>query len=219
MKNAPQNDPNAPLRPVSLLLLMFDEVELLDFAGPYEVFTTANRMHRRMAAEQGLVDLGPLFTLHTASPTGGPVRARAGLQLTPDHALAHAPPSDWLVVPGGVVNALLTDTALLSTLALRGQHAACVASVCTGALVLAAAGLLRAAPATTHWEDLVDLATRHPDLQVLDGPRWVDNGQVVTSAGIAAGIDMCLHLVARHAGATLAQRTARQMDTPWHPEP
>ncbi|MFZ2989844.1 DJ-1/PfpI family protein [Ideonella sp.] len=210
---------NAPLQPVSLLLLMFDEVELLDFAGPYEVFTTANRMHRRMAAEQGLADPDPLFKLHTASPTGGPVCARAGLQLTPDHALALAPPSDWLVVPGGVVDALLTDSALLSTLALRGQHAACVASVCTGALVLAAAGLLRAAPATTHWEDLADLATRHPDLQVLDGPRWVDNGRVVTSAGIAAGIDMCLHLVARHAGAALAQRTARQMNTPWHPEP
>jgi len=204
---------------LALLLLMFDEVELLDFAGPYEVFTTANRMHRRIAAEQGQPDPGPLFDLHTASFTGRPVRARAGLQLVPDHALPLAPEADWLIVPGGVVNALLEDRALLGELAQRGLAAQIVASVCTGALVLAAAGLLHHVPATTHWEDLAELAARHPDLQVQAGVRWVDNGRVVSSAGIAAGIDMSLHLVARHGGAALAERTARQMDTPWHPEP
>jgi transcriptional regulator GlxA family with amidase domain len=137
----------------------------------------------------------------------------------PDHALPQAPQADWLIVPGGVMSALLGDRALLSEMARRGHSAEVVASVCTGALVLAAAGLLHHAPATTHWEDLAELAARHPDLHVLSGVRWVDNGRVVTSAGIAAGIDMSLHLVARHGGAALAERTARQMDTPWHPEP
>jgi len=208
-----------PVRPVRLLMLMFDGVELLDFAGPYEVFTTANRMQRRMAAEQGQSDPGPPFELHTASPSGLPVEARAGLRLLPDHGLADAPEVDWLLVPGGVVERLLCDTAVLGVLANRGEKANCVASVCTGALVLAAAGLLKSARATTHWEDLAELAERHPDLEVIAGMRWVDNGKVVTSAGIAAGIDMSLHLVARHAGEELARRTARQMDTPWHPTP
>jgi transcriptional regulator GlxA family with amidase domain len=200
-------------------MLMFDGVELLDFAGPYEVFTTANRMHCRIAQEQGLPAPGAVFDLYSASFSGGPVEARAGLRLTPDHALSAAPAADWLIVPGGVVEALLNNAPLLAELARRGAAAECVASVCTGALVLAAAGLLRQAAATTHWEDLAELAERHPDLEVQSGVRWVDNGKVVTSAGIAAGIDMSLYLLARHAGTSLAQRTARQMDTPWNPLP
>lgn len=205
---------------VSILMLMFDDVELLDFAGPYEVFTTANRMAARMRLEAGdTTPAAPVFELVTASVDGAPVRARAGLRLSPDHALATAPATTWLLVPGGVVDQLLANPALLAELARRGQHAGCIASVCTGAFVLAAAGLLQHAPATTHWEDQADLAQRHPHLQVLDGPRWVEAGRCITSAGIAAGIDMALHLVARHAGSALAQRTARQMDTPWHQHP
>jgi transcriptional regulator GlxA family with amidase domain len=193
-----------------IVLLMFDEVELLDFAGPYEVFTTANRMAQRLTP-----DAPPPFALATASPHGRPVHARAGLVLQPDSALADAPAAQLLLVPGGVVDALLTDTPLLAQIARRADTAEITASICTGAFVLAAAGVLHDAAATTHWEDADDLAARHPGLQVQPERRWVDNGPVVTSAGIAAGIDMSLHLVARCAGEALARRTARPQDVPW----
>jgi transcriptional regulator GlxA family with amidase domain len=193
-----------------LLLLMFDEVELLDFAGPYEVFTTANRMAARRDASAP-----PPFELVTASLDGRPATARAGLVLRPDMALGEAPPCDVLLVPGGVVERLLDDEALLEELRRRSAGARITASICTGAFVLAATGLLRDAEVTTHWEDAEDLARRHSDLRVRPDRRWVDNGRFVTSAGIAAGIDMSLHLVARLTDAELAHRTARQLDVPW----
>lgn len=193
-----------------LLLLMFDEVELLDFAGPYEVFTTANRMAARRAPAAP-----PPFALVTASPDGRPATARAGLVLQPDAALAAAPRADVLLVPGGVVDGLLANAPLLAELRRRADQAAITASICTGAFVLAEAGLLHAAECTTHWEDAEDLARRHPHLQVRPERRWVDNGRIVTSAGIAAGIDMSLHLVRRLVDEELARRTARQLDVPW----
>lgn len=198
------------MRTTRLLLLMFDEVELLDFAGPYEVFTTANRM-----AARRWPDAAAPFELTTASPNGLTVRARAGLMLQPDTALASAPPADVLLVPGGVVDQLLGDASLLAEIRRRSHEAQISASICTGAFVLAAAGILRDGKATTHWEDAADLAHRHPALQVVTDRRWVDSGRVVTSAGIAAGIDMSLHLVARCVDLELAQRTARQLDVPW----
>jgi transcriptional regulator GlxA family with amidase domain len=194
-----------------LLLLMFDEVELLDFAGPYEVFTTANRMAARRSPGAPLP-----FKLLTASPDGQPARARAGLVLQPDTSLAGAPAADVLLVPGGVVDALLLDAALLAQLHSRAAEAHVTASICTGAFVLAAAGVLRDASATTHWEDAADLARRFPSLRVQPDRRWVDNGRIVTSAGIAAGIDMSLHLVDRLVDAELATSTARQLDVPWN---
>jgi transcriptional regulator GlxA family with amidase domain len=191
-----------------LLLLMFDEVELLDFAGPYEVFTTANRMATRR-------DIATPFELVTASPEGRPATARAGLVLRPDCALVDAPVADVLLVPGGVVDQLLDDAPLLTELRRRSAQAQITASICTGAFVLAEAGVLHGAEATTHWEDAEDLARRYPSLRVQPERRWVDNGRIVTSAGIAAGIDMSLHLVGRLVDAELAQRTARQLDVPW----
>ncbi|HSI49281.1 MAG TPA: DJ-1/PfpI family protein [Ideonella sp.] len=223
---------------IRVLLLMFDEVELLDFAGPYEVLTTANRMAQRLAGNEAPVVNGvvaplqlPHFELVTASPDGRPVLARAGLPLQPRHRLADAPACDWLLVPGGVVNGLLTDAPLLAELQRRASAASCVASICTGALVLAAAGVLRDCEATTHWEDLADLAKLQPGLTLRPDLRWVDTGKVLTSAGIAAGIDLSLHLVRRagdaalaglgpdSAGSVWARRTARQLDTPWRDDP
>lgn len=195
----------------AILMLVFDDMELLDFAGPYEVFTTAARVHARQAA----ADAPPLFTVRTASRDGRAVRVRAGATIQPDHALSDAPASPWLLVPGGVVDAVLSDPPTLAWLAARAAQAILTASVCTGAFVLAAAGVLHDCEATTHWEDAAELARRHPDLTLRPDARWIDHGGVVTSAGIAAGIDMSLHLVARHAGQALAVATARQMDYPW----
>ena len=194
-----------------LLLLMFDEVELLDFAGPYEVFTTANRMAARRAPAAP-----PPFALVTASPDGRPATARAGLVLQPDAALAAAPRADVLLVPGGVVQGRDGNPPRLAELGRRAAPGARPPTHGPGAFVLAEAGLLHAAECSTHWEDAEDLARRHPHLRVRPERRWVDNGRIVTSAGIAAGIDMSLHLVHRLVDEELARRTARQLDVPWN---
>src|SRR3989344_5445849 len=126
---------------------------------------------------------------------------------------------DVLIVPGGVVDAAAACADARAWVAQAARGAQITASVCTGAFILAAAGVLTEGPATTHWEDIADLRAQFPTLDVRENVRWVDRGALVTSAGISAGIDMSLHLVTRLAGAALAERTARQMDTPWNREP
>ncbi len=197
-------------RPLSVGILVFDAVEALDFAGPYEVFTTASRVAGRRTP-----DAGKLFDVACMSRDGQPIQARAGLRVLPEHSFANHPPCDLLIVPGGVVDAAMTCPHTLQWLAHTAAQAQITASVCTGAFLLAASGVLRSGEVTTHWEDVADLRARFPALTVRTGPRWIDNGALVTSAGISAGIDMCLHLVARLAGSELAQHTARQMDYPW----
>lgn len=192
-------------------ILIFDEVELLDMAGPYEVFTTAARMHARSqpAGEP------PLFTVFTLARSAAPVQARAGLRLQPDFTLDDHPPLDCAIVPGGVVDAELGQMALMGWIAAQTGRVRILASVCTGALLLAQAGVLDGLEATTHWEDVDALRALRPGLQVREGLRWVDAGGIVTSAGISAGIDMSLHLVERLHSRALALRTARQLAFDW----
>jgi transcriptional regulator GlxA family with amidase domain len=192
-------------------IVLFDDVELLDMAGPYEVFTTASRMHVREVGPSA----PPLFTVHTLACSAAPVRARAGLRLHPDHTLASHPPLTCALVPGGVVDAELGNGPLLAWIQAQATSARILASVCTGSLLLAQAGVLDGKAATTHWEDLGALRALSPAVAVRDGVRWVDEGAIVTSAGISAGIDMALHLVQRLHSRELAQRTARQMDFDW----
>lgn len=194
-------------------ILMFDEVEALDFAGPYEVFTTASRMALRQAPSAP-----PPFEVLTLARRAGLCRARAGLVVQVDAVLHDHPPLDVLLVPGGVVDAERREADTLRWLARTAPGCRLVAAVCTGAFLLADAGLLPAGtPVTTHWEDADDLRRDHPALHVQSRPglRWIDAGGIVTSAGISAGIDMSLHLVERLAGRALAERTARQMDFAW----
>lgn len=197
-------------RTLRVQILAFDGVEALDFAGPFEVFTTASRVHGRRHAGEA-----PLFDVKSAA-AGEVVTARAGLRLLADHTLAEAPQADVLVVPGGVVDAPLASVQTLAWIESQAGDARITASVCTGAFLLAASGVLKGkARVTTHWEDIAELREKFPGLDVVDDVRWVDNGSIVTSAGISAGIDMSLHLVERLAGRELALRTARQMDFAW----
>lgn len=196
-------------------ILVFDEMELLDMAGPYEVFTTASRVHGRSQPAGS----APLFEVLAIGRGGAAVRARAGLQVLPDAALDDHPPLGLAIVPGGVVDAELQREDVLAWVSAQRCQARILASVCTGALLLARAGVLDGLEATTHWEDLQALRELRPGLRVLEGRRWVDNGAVVTSAGISAGIDMSLHLVERLHGRELALRTARQMDFDWKDTP
>lgn len=201
---------NATVPSLQVAILVFDVVEALDFAGPFEVFTAASRVLVRTQPERA-----PLFSVHCVARQRTAVRARAGLQILPDQDFASCPAADVLIVPGGVVDAALACSATLAWISQVSATAQITASVCTGAFLLASSGVLTHGRATTHWEDVADLRQRHPELEVVDGARWIDDGGPVTSAGISAGIDMCLHLVARLAGTELAERTARQMDFAW----
>jgi transcriptional regulator GlxA family with amidase domain len=203
-----------PPKPLQVAILVFDEVEALDLGGPYEVFTTAVRMAQRLQPGAPAP-----FAVQCVARSLVPVRARAGLRVLPDADFTSATAPDVLIVPGGVVDAAEACADTRSWVAQAARGAQITASVCTGAFILAAAGVLTEGPATTHWEDIADLRAQFPTLDVRENVRWVDRGALVTSAGISAGIDMSLHLVTRLASAALAERTARQMDTPWNREP
>jgi transcriptional regulator GlxA family with amidase domain len=197
---------------LQIAIYVFPNVEVLDFAGPFEVFTTASRVMQRQQQPAP-------FKVFTVARTLEPVTARAGLRVLPDFSFADCPVPDVLVIPGGVVDAELTDTSVIDWVTRNAEPAQLVASVCTGAFVLAKAGLLTGRRATTHWEDIDDLRRMFPDVEVLEGRQWVDEGRIVSSAGIAAGIGMSLHLVGRLVGAQLAVATAKQMEVPYGDHP
>src|SRR6516162_6675099 len=188
----------------NLAILIFDDVEVLDFCGPFEVFSVANAFTEATA-----------FHVFTVAEKPGPVLTRGGLSVNPHHRLADWPKPDMLLVPGGqgtrreMNNAVLTDWIRQAS-----EKAELVLSVCTGALLLAKAGLLDGLEATTHHGAIDLLRQVAPKTTVHADRRFVDNGRVVCSAGIAAGIDMSLHVVARLLGREVAEKTARQMEYP-----
>lgn len=187
-------------------ILVYDEVEVLDFAGPFEVFSTANRMFRRH--EDNGADP---FRVTVIGENSAPVRARGGLSVHPDHAIDDAPVCDVLIVPGGDESVALGRPELMEWLRTRKPANTVLASVCTGAFLLAEAGHLAGRRATTHHEDIARFQAAYPDVAVVEKVRWVDEDRVLTSAGVSAGIDMSLHLVARLAGDRTASETAANM--------
>jgi transcriptional regulator GlxA family with amidase domain len=196
--------------PVSVALYLFPEVEVLDFAGPYEVFTTACRVAKKQDAAAPVP-----FTVCTVAREPGTIRARAGLVVSPDHTFADHPAIDLLIIPGGVVTAELQRPAVADWIRRVSPGTRLTASVCNGAFLLAQAGLLAGKKVTTHWADIDELREMFPELSVLEQTRWVDEGSIVTSAGISAGIDMSLHLVERFTSRELAVGTARRMEFDW----
>ncbi|WP_349969230.1 DJ-1/PfpI family protein [Pseudomonas caspiana] len=195
---------------INIGIYVYDDVEVLDFAGPYEVFTTATRMHLRKSRDDRA-----LFNVFTIGRTTDPIRARAGLKVDPDFSIDDHPAIDCLIVPGGVVNAELEKADVISWISAQSVPERVVAAVCTGAFLLVKTGKLAGKQVTTHWEDIDDLKEMFPSVDVLSTLRWVDEGAFVTSAGISAGIDMSLHLVERLHSRELAERTALQLDFDW----
>ncbi|MFK7698187.1 DJ-1/PfpI family protein [Pseudomonas caspiana] len=195
---------------INIGIYVYDDVEVLDFAGPYEVFTTATRMHLRKSRDDRA-----LFNVFTIGRTTDPIRARAGLKVDPDFSINDHPAIDCLIVPGGVVNAELEKPDVISWISAQSVPERVVAAVCTGAFLLVKTGKLAGKQVTTHWEDIDDLKEMFPSVDVLSTLRWVDEGAFVTSAGISAGIDMSLHLVERLHSRELAERTALQLDFDW----
>lgn len=186
-------------------IYIYDNAEVLDFSGPFEVFSTASRLSGPEAA----------FSVFLVAEQKRPVVARGDYQVNPHYGFDDHPPIDVLVVVGGVHHGELQKPSVIRWVSEVAAGAGVAASVCTGAFILAEAGLLAGLRVTTHWEDVDDLRAAYPSLSVVEGCRWVDEGRIVTSAGISAGIDMSLHLVSRLAGLPLAQHTARQMDFDW----
>ena len=190
----------------NLALLLFDDVEVLDFAGPFEVFAVANELHGNT-----------VFNLCTTGLTRGTVRTINGLKVVPEYTLEDCPAPDMLIVPGGLgTRALLNKPALLEWLRRKSRAAEIVASVCTGALVLAKAGLLEGLHVTTHHQALDLLRELAPTAIIDPSRRFHDNGKFCTAAGISAGLDLSLHLVARLLGPESADKTARQMEYERH---
>ncbi len=186
-------------------IYIYDHAEVLDFAGPFEVFSTAARIaDARLQSQVFLV-----------GETGQVVLARSGFNVTPRYGFHNCPQLDVLVVAGGVHENEMKKPAVLAWLKQQSKKTLLVASVCTGVFLLAQAQLLDRHQVTTHWQDIAELKISFPQLQVLERVRWVDQGSIITSAGIAAGIDMSLHIVRRLFGAELAERTAKQMAFPW----
>ena len=184
-------------------ILVYDEAEVMDFCGPFEVFSVASRFLPESEKFRVLL-IGEDRV----------VTARGGFRVETHFRLGEHPPLDVLITVGGVHTAELAKPRVLDWVRHQAETAQQVASVCTGAFILAEAGVLTDQRVTTHWEDVADLRKNYPALDVVEGMRWVDDG-VVTSAGISAGIDMSLYLVSKLRSRELAVRTARQMEFDW----
>ena len=193
-------------------ILLFDQFDLIDAGGPYEVFLTASRLVERDG------DPAP-FEVVLISVDGTDVVAFGGMTVSGTVPASNVGDLDILVVPGLVaLEHARSDVRLLSTVSSLAQRSALVTSVCTGAFLLNDVGLLDGLPATTHWEDTEFLASLGRVASADAAVRWVDSGDVITSAGLASGIHMALHVVARTHSLGLAERTARQLDVPWDSE-
>ena len=194
----------AQLRTIGILI--FDEVEVLDFCGPFEVFSVARPM-----GKDG--DDDRLFRVLTIAEERRLISCRGGLLVQPHATIGDHPALDILLVPGGQgTRRAIKNGPLLDWIAAQDARTELTTSVCTGAFLLAERGLLDGRRATTHWGSIGWMQQRYPAVEMLDSVRVVDEGHLITSAGVSAGIDMALHVVARLHGAAVAAQTARAME-------
>jgi transcriptional regulator GlxA family with amidase domain len=191
-------------------IVIYEEVEVLDFCGPFEVFSVT-----RLNEEKRREEPSPFQALLVAQ-NQGTVTATGGMQVLPHHTFANCPHLDVVVVPGGwgFMNEL-KNAVLLDWLRERAGRAETLTAVCTGSMLLGSAGLLDGLDATTHWLFLDGMRDSFPAVKVKYDKHFVKDGHVFTSAGISAGIDMSLKVVAHHFGEAVARATARHMEYPY----
>jgi transcriptional regulator GlxA family with amidase domain len=188
-------------------ILVFPDVEVLDFCGPFEVFSVT-RLNEELRREES----SPFEVLLVAEKSGTVVTT-GGMKVTPDHTIDTCPPLDILVVPGGWgTRAEIKNARLVDWIGERAKQVETLTSVCTGSMLLGQAGLLDGRRATTHWRALPWMRETFPTVTVEEKLHVVEDGNVLTSAGISAGIDMALRVVARYHGETVARNTARNME-------
>jgi transcriptional regulator GlxA family with amidase domain len=194
----------------NIAIVLFDRVEVLDFAGPFEVFSVCGAHGEHKGT----------FNVYTVAERA-PVIARGGLNVEPDYLLENCPTPDIFLIPGGggyTASGVpfgsrkeMHNPVLLEWIKKHNKSAELVLSVCTGSLILAKAGLLDGLSATTHWKAIDQLREVAPRTTIVDDQRWVDNGRVIASAGVSAGIDMSLHVLEKLLGKAVADETARYM--------
>jgi transcriptional regulator GlxA family with amidase domain len=191
-------------------ILIFPDVEVLDFCGPFEVFSVT-----RLNEELRRQEPSP-FEVMVIAEHSGPIQTSGGLCVIPDIDISACPPLDILVVPGGWgTRKEIHNKRLVSWIAERGSEAETLTSVCTGAMLLGQAGLLDGKHATTHWRSLDWMRESYPTVTVEGSLHVVEDGHVITSAGISAGIDMALSVVTRYFGESVGRATARHMEYPY----
>lgn len=186
----------------SVGIFLFNEVEVLDFAGPFEVFSIT-KVHEEKP-----------FTVYTVSQNGEMITARNGLKVQPDYSIEDLPPVDILIIPGGKgarENEVKNDI-VINWVRQQMKEVKLMTSVCTGALLLAKAGLLEGLKATTHWASIQTFKKDFPNVEVMENVKFVDEGHIITSAGISAGINMSFHIVKNLLGVEIAEETAKNME-------
>jgi transcriptional regulator GlxA family with amidase domain len=194
-------------------ILVFPQVEVLDFCGPFEVFSVT-RLNEELRREES----SP-FEVMLVAETAEPVNTTGGMRVIPDVTIATCPPLDVLVVPGGFgTRSEIKNERLVAWIGERGKQVETLTSVCTGSMLLGQAGLLDGRHATTHWRALPWMRDSFPSVTVEEKQHVVEDGHVLTSAGISAGIDMALRVVARYHGEAVARNTARNMEYRYAPE-
>jgi transcriptional regulator GlxA family with amidase domain len=191
-------------------ILVFPDVEVLDFCGPFEVFSVT-RLEESRRREQP----SP-FDVCLVAASMAPVKATGGLRILPDHDLEDCPQLELLVVPGGWgTRTLVNDQSVVQWIRRQAARAEITASVCTGSFLLAQAGLLEGRRATTHWQSLDRMQDTYQNVTVVRDQHVVDEGSIFTSAGISAGIDLALRVVSNLHGEAVGRATARYMEYPY----
>ena len=186
----------------SVGIFLFNEVEVLDFAGPFEVFSVTE------------VNGEKPFTVYTVSENGEMIKARNGLKVQSDYSIENLPPVDILIIPGGLGARKyeIKNEIVIKWIRQQMKEVKLMTSVCTGALLLAKAGLLEGLKATTHWASIEKFKNEFQNVEVIENVKFVDEGHIITSAGISAGINMAFHIVKNLLGVHVAEDTAKRME-------
>lgn len=204
-------DSNHGARTRNVAIVLYDGVEVLDFAGPSEVFASAGNI----AGVSG----APAYRVYTVGVTKAPVKSQGFVTVVPEFSIDDAPKPDILVLPGGQSFTLTSNSRFMAWAKPAIEASELTLTVCSGAFVAAKAGALDGRQATTWYGSVPLLKKEYPAVDVQSGRRFVDSGRIITTAGVSAGIDGALHVVARLTGRNAADRTARYMEYHWTPEP
>lgn len=194
----------------NVAIVIYDGVEVLDFAGPAEVFAAAS--------SRGSNGQERAFNVYTVSKTRAPIVSQGFIDVTPDYSIADSPKPDIIVLPGGGTDSVIDDPEWLAWVSASVAEADHLLTVCTGAFIAGELGLLDGLEATTWYAAVPALTAQFPKARVQPGRRFIDNGRIITTAGVSAGIDGSLHLVARTLGRYVADRTAEYMEYSWSPQ-
>jgi transcriptional regulator GlxA family with amidase domain len=188
--------------PRNTAILLFNDAEVLDFAGPFEVFNSANLMYGET-----------IFNVYTIAEKKGAVSARNNFKIIPDYSLDDCPPPEILIIPGGIGRKTeMNNPSLLSWIKEKFIELEFLLSVCTGSFIVGKTGLLEGMEATTHHYSYEEFERTFPKIKLVKNAKYIDNGKIITAAGVSSGVNMSLYLVGRLFGEELKQKTAEHIE-------